>query len=82
MLSDAWNPSPLPETQSMAVCLLFMMVLLAKEAQLVDETVSLGAWGELWLLSMSFSPDDVFRCFPDSAYELLLHLHSPQSSSK
>ena len=37
MLSDAWNPSPLPETQSMAVCLLFMMVLLAKEAQLVDE---------------------------------------------
>ncbi|EDL09441.1 mCG125522, isoform CRA_c [Mus musculus] len=37
VLSDAWNPSPLPETQSMAVCLLFMMVLLAKEAQLVDE---------------------------------------------
>ncbi|XP_021070001.1 ectopic P granules protein 5 homolog [Mus pahari] len=40
VLSDAWNPSPLPETQSMAVCLLFMMVLLAKEAQLVDETDS------------------------------------------
>ncbi|XP_076768507.1 ectopic P granules protein 5 homolog isoform X1 [Arvicanthis niloticus] len=40
VLSDAWNPSPLPETQSMAVCLLFMMVLLAKEAQLVDEADS------------------------------------------
>ncbi|XP_063133568.1 ectopic P granules protein 5 homolog isoform X1 [Rattus norvegicus] len=40
VLSDAWSPSPLPETQSMVVCLLFMMVLLAKEAQLVDETDS------------------------------------------
>ncbi|GAB1301887.1 Ectopic P granules protein 5 homolog [Apodemus speciosus] len=40
VLSDAWNPSPLPGTQSMVVCLLFMMVLLAKEAQLVDETDS------------------------------------------
>ncbi|XP_052057303.1 ectopic P granules protein 5 homolog [Apodemus sylvaticus] len=40
VLSDAWNPSPLPRTQSMVVCLLFMMVLLAKEAQLVDETDS------------------------------------------
>ncbi|XP_069906352.1 ectopic P granules protein 5 homolog isoform X2 [Oryctolagus cuniculus] len=37
VLSDAWNPSPLPETQSMIVCLLFMMVLLAKEVQLVDQ---------------------------------------------
>ncbi|XP_012973495.1 ectopic P granules protein 5 homolog isoform X2 [Mesocricetus auratus] len=40
VLSDAWNPSPLPETQSMVVCLLFMMILLAKEAQLVDQTDS------------------------------------------
>ncbi|XP_021501163.1 ectopic P granules protein 5 homolog isoform X1 [Meriones unguiculatus] len=40
VLSDAWNPTPLPETQSMVVCLLFMMILLAKEAQLVDETDS------------------------------------------
>lgn len=74
MLSDAWNPSPLPETQSMAVCLLFMMVLLAKEAQLVDETVSLGVWDELGLLSMLLSPDDLFRCFPNSAHELHPHL--------
>ncbi|XP_059101873.1 ectopic P granules protein 5 homolog isoform X1 [Peromyscus eremicus] len=40
VLSDAWNPSPLPETQSMVVCLLFMMILLGKEAQLVDQTDS------------------------------------------
>ncbi|XP_051019663.1 ectopic P granules protein 5 homolog [Acomys russatus] len=40
VLASAWNPSPLPETQSMVVCLLFMMILLAKEAQLVDETDS------------------------------------------
>ncbi|CAO2594519.1 Ectopic P granules protein 5 homolog [Lemmus lemmus] len=40
VLSDAWNPRPLPETQSMVVCLLFMMILLAKEAQLVDQTDS------------------------------------------
>ncbi|XP_076991687.1 ectopic P granules protein 5 homolog [Tamandua tetradactyla] len=37
VLSDAWNPSPHPETRSMIVCLLFMMVLLAKEDQLVDQ---------------------------------------------
>ncbi|XP_006144470.1 ectopic P granules protein 5 homolog [Tupaia chinensis] len=40
VLSDAWNPSPHPETQSMIVCLLFMMILLAKEVQLVDQTDS------------------------------------------
>ncbi|KAB1256285.1 Ectopic P granules protein 5-like protein [Camelus dromedarius] len=40
VLSDAWNPSPLPETRSMVVCLLFMMILLAKEDQLVDQTDS------------------------------------------
>lgn len=60
VLSDAWNPSPLPETQSMVVSLLFMMILLAKEAQLVDQTVSLGSCDQLWLLSVLFSPDDVF----------------------
>ncbi|XP_036177355.1 ectopic P granules protein 5 homolog isoform X5 [Myotis myotis] len=37
VLSDAWSPSPLPETRSMVVCLLFMMILLAKEDQLVDQ---------------------------------------------
>ncbi|KAM6219553.1 ectopic P granules protein 5 homolog [Rhynchocyon petersi] len=40
VLSDAWNPSPLPETRSMIVCLLFMMILLGKEDQLVDQTDS------------------------------------------
>ncbi|KAI5280116.1 Ectopic P Granules Protein 5-like [Manis pentadactyla] len=39
-LSDAWSPSPHPETRSMIVCLLFMMILLAKEDQLVDQTDS------------------------------------------
>uniref|UniRef100_A0A8D2D6R2 Ectopic P-granules 5 autophagy tethering factor n=1 Tax=Sciurus vulgaris TaxID=55149 RepID=A0A8D2D6R2_SCIVU len=40
VLADAWNPSPQPETRSMIVCLLFMMILLAKEVQLVDQTDS------------------------------------------
>ncbi|XP_055224122.1 ectopic P granules protein 5 homolog isoform X2 [Gorilla gorilla gorilla] len=40
VLSDAWNSSPHPETRSMIVCLLFMMILLAKEVQLVDQTDS------------------------------------------
>ncbi|NXU49867.1 EPG5 protein, partial [Turnix velox] len=40
VLSDAWNPSPHPYTQSMVVCLLFMMVLLAKEEQLLGEEES------------------------------------------
>uniref|UniRef100_A0A4X1UR20 Ectopic P granules protein 5 homolog n=1 Tax=Sus scrofa TaxID=9823 RepID=A0A4X1UR20_PIG len=40
VLSDAWSPSPHPETRSMIVCLLFMMILLAKEDQLVDQTDS------------------------------------------
>uniref|UniRef100_A0A8B9NXW7 Ectopic P-granules autophagy protein 5 homolog n=1 Tax=Apteryx owenii TaxID=8824 RepID=A0A8B9NXW7_APTOW len=31
VLSDAWNPNPHPETHNMIVCLLYMMVLLAKE---------------------------------------------------
>ncbi|XP_056680358.1 ectopic P granules protein 5 homolog isoform X3 [Monodelphis domestica] len=37
VLSDAWNPNPRPETRSMIVCLLFMMILLAKEDQLVEQ---------------------------------------------
>ncbi|KYO28856.1 ectopic P granules protein 5 homolog isoform X1 [Alligator mississippiensis] len=40
VLSDAWNPSPLPETHSMIVCLLYMMVLLAKEEQLLSKEES------------------------------------------
>lgn len=45
VLSDAWSPSPRPETRGMIVCLLFMMILLAKEDQLVDQAVSLES---LW----------------------------------
>uniref|UniRef100_A0A8C7A3X3 Ectopic P-granules 5 autophagy tethering factor n=2 Tax=Neovison vison TaxID=452646 RepID=A0A8C7A3X3_NEOVI len=40
VLSDAWSPSPRPETRSMIVCLLFMMILLAKEDELVDQADS------------------------------------------
>uniref|UniRef100_A0A4W2BVL0 Uncharacterized protein n=1 Tax=Bos indicus x Bos taurus TaxID=30522 RepID=A0A4W2BVL0_BOBOX len=40
VLSDAWSPSPRPETRGMVVCLLFMMILLGKEDQLVDQTDS------------------------------------------
>nr|XP_025742648.1 ectopic P granules protein 5 homolog isoform X4 [Callorhinus ursinus] len=40
VLSDAWSPTPHPETRSMIVCLLFMMILLAKEDQLVDQADS------------------------------------------
>uniref|UniRef100_A0A8C0QK41 Ectopic P-granules autophagy protein 5 homolog n=1 Tax=Canis lupus familiaris TaxID=9615 RepID=A0A8C0QK41_CANLF len=40
VLSDAWSPSPRPETRNMIVCLLFMMILLAKEDQLVDQADS------------------------------------------
>lgn len=39
VLSDAWNPSPHPQTHGMIVCLLYMMVLLAKEEQLIGEEV-------------------------------------------
>ncbi|XP_074057750.1 ectopic P granules protein 5 homolog isoform X3 [Macrotis lagotis] len=41
VLGDAWNPNPHPEIRSMIVCLLFMIILLAKEDQLVDQAVSL-----------------------------------------
>ncbi|XP_064293753.1 ectopic P granules protein 5 homolog [Phalacrocorax carbo] len=34
VLSDAWNPNPHPQTHKMIVCLLYMMVMLAKEEQL------------------------------------------------
>ncbi|XP_027791443.2 ectopic P granules protein 5 homolog [Marmota flaviventris] len=40
VLADAWNPNPQPETRSMIVCLLFMMILLAKEVQLIEQTDS------------------------------------------
>uniref|UniRef100_A0A8C3NW07 Ectopic P-granules autophagy protein 5 homolog n=1 Tax=Cyanoderma ruficeps TaxID=181631 RepID=A0A8C3NW07_9PASS len=40
VLSDAWNPNPHPQTHSMIVCLLYMMVLLAKEEQLIGEEES------------------------------------------
>ncbi|NXS92869.1 EPG5 protein, partial [Jacana jacana] len=40
VLSDAWNPNPHPQTLNMIVCLLFMMVLLAKEEQLIGKEES------------------------------------------
>uniref|UniRef100_A0A8C3XNI7 Ectopic P-granules autophagy protein 5 homolog n=1 Tax=Chelydra serpentina TaxID=8475 RepID=A0A8C3XNI7_CHESE len=40
VLSDAWNPKPHPETHSMIVCLLYMIVLLAKEEQLISKEES------------------------------------------
>ncbi|NWI48984.1 EPG5 protein, partial [Calyptomena viridis] len=40
VLSDAWNPNPHPQTHNMIVCLLYMMVLLAKEDQLIGEEES------------------------------------------
>ncbi|XP_054842420.1 ectopic P granules protein 5 homolog [Eublepharis macularius] len=40
VLSNAWDPSPPPETHSMIVCLLYMVVLLAKEEQLVTKEES------------------------------------------
>ncbi|XP_015703685.1 ectopic P granules protein 5 homolog isoform X4 [Coturnix japonica] len=40
VLSDAWNPNPHPQTHNMIVCLLYMMVLLAKEEQLIDKEES------------------------------------------
>ncbi|XP_061874357.1 ectopic P granules protein 5 homolog isoform X3 [Colius striatus] len=40
VLSDAWNPNPHPQTQNMIVCLLYMMVLLAKEEQLIGKEES------------------------------------------
>ncbi|XP_063151942.1 ectopic P granules protein 5 homolog [Candoia aspera] len=40
VLSDAWEPSPPPETHSMIVCLLYMVVLLAKEEQLITKEQS------------------------------------------
>ncbi|KAM7077500.1 LOW QUALITY PROTEIN: ectopic P granules protein 5 homolog [Ciconia maguari] len=40
VLSDAWNPNPHPQTHNMIVCLLYMMVLLAKEEQLIGKEES------------------------------------------
>ncbi|XP_074877348.1 ectopic P granules protein 5 homolog isoform X2 [Buteo buteo] len=40
VLSDAWNPNPHPQTHNMIVCLLYMMVLLAKEEQLAGKEES------------------------------------------
>lgn len=39
VLSDAWSPNPHPQTHNMIVCLLYMMVLLAKEEQLIGKEV-------------------------------------------
>lgn len=84
VLSDAWSPSPRPETRSMIVCLLFMMVLLAKEDQLVDESVSLESlsWRlgkasqilpfyKLWFFTCFLTPRSCDICL---AYGMCLQL--------
>ncbi|NXI45119.1 EPG5 protein, partial [Galbula dea] len=40
VLSDAWDSNPHPQTHNMIVCLLYMMVLLAKEEQLIGKEES------------------------------------------
>ncbi|XP_061469566.1 ectopic P granules protein 5 homolog isoform X3 [Rhineura floridana] len=40
VLSGAWNPNPPPGTQDMIVCLLYMVVLLAKEEELITREES------------------------------------------
>ncbi|XP_044132236.1 ectopic P granules protein 5 homolog isoform X1 [Bufo gargarizans] len=37
VLADAWGPIPRPETHRMLVCLLYMLVFLTKEEQLINE---------------------------------------------
>ncbi|XP_039200472.1 ectopic P granules protein 5 homolog isoform X2 [Crotalus tigris] len=39
-LADAWDPTPPPDTHSLIVCLLYMVVLLAKEEELVTKEQS------------------------------------------
>ncbi|XP_029142175.1 ectopic P granules protein 5 homolog, partial [Protobothrops mucrosquamatus] len=39
-LADAWDPAPPPDTHSLIVCLLYMVVLLAKEEELVTKEQS------------------------------------------
>ncbi|MEE6509995.1 hypothetical protein FKM82_028866 [Ascaphus truei] len=69
VLSDAWGPVPHPETHRMIVCLLFMMVFLAKEEQLINEPGSpllnlLGQAGTLsWHLVDAVSYQNVMGYF-------------------
>lgn len=60
VLFDAWDPRPQPETRSMVVSLLFMMVLLAKEDELIEQTVSLGP------VTDSAGPYHLLRNYPHS----------------
>ncbi|KAL7985734.1 hypothetical protein Chor_013666 [Crotalus horridus] len=39
-LADAWDPAPPPDTHSLIVCLLYLVVLLAKEEELVTKEQS------------------------------------------
>ncbi|KAM8960937.1 ectopic P granules protein 5 homolog [Pelodytes ibericus] len=69
VLSDAWGPMPHPETHRMLVCLLFMLVFLAKEEQLINEPGSpllslLGQAGTLsWHLVDAVSYQNVMGYF-------------------
>ncbi|XP_070795069.1 ectopic P granules protein 5 homolog [Pituophis catenifer annectens] len=40
VLADAWDPTPLPDTHSLIVCLLYMVILLAKEEELITKEQS------------------------------------------
>ncbi|XP_026547081.1 ectopic P granules protein 5 homolog, partial [Notechis scutatus] len=40
VLADAWDPSPPPDTHSLIVCLLYMVILLAKEEELITKEQS------------------------------------------
>ncbi|XP_062984350.1 ectopic P granules protein 5 homolog [Elgaria multicarinata webbii] len=56
VLSSAWNPNPPPETHDMIVCLLYMVVLLAKEEQLItkEESPLLNLLGQTTSLPWQF----------------------------
>ncbi|XP_036101665.1 ectopic P granules protein 5 homolog isoform X5 [Molossus molossus] len=87
VLSDAWSPSPLPETRSMVVCLLFMMILLAKEDQLVDQPGSpllslLGQTSSLsWHLVDIVSYQSVLSYFSSHYQPAILLTKEPSAES-
>ncbi|XP_072849080.2 ectopic P granules protein 5 homolog isoform X1 [Pogona vitticeps] len=69
VLSSAWSPHPPPETHDMIVCLLYMVVLLAKEEQLLTKEESpllnlLGQTSSLpWQLVSILSYESVLSYF-------------------
>ncbi|KAJ7335174.1 hypothetical protein JRQ81_013115 [Phrynocephalus forsythii] len=69
VLSSAWSPRPRPETHGMIVCLLYMVVLLAKEQQLLtrEESPLLNLLGQTsslpWQLVSALSYESVLSYF-------------------